>query len=76
MKKVHRLLLQRHSGKADQRRHDGRVAVDTRNTPFCSDGFEIGCHGGEKAQVAFFLECCDRGAMGFAATTAESPRLA
>lgn len=51
--KVHGLLLQRHSGKADERRHDGRVAVDTRNTRWCSDGFEIGCDNGEKVRVAF-----------------------
>ena len=49
--KVHGLLLQRHSGKADERRHDGRVAVDTRNTRWCSDGFEIGCDNGEKVRV-------------------------
>lgn len=68
--KVHGLLLQRHSGKADERRHDGRVAVDTRNTRWCSDGFEIGCDNGEKVRVAFSLDCCDREAMGFVATTA------
>ncbi len=68
--KVHGLLLQRHSGKADDRRHDGRVAVDTRNTRWCSDGFEIGCDNGEKVRVAFSLDCCDREAMGFVATTA------
>ncbi|MEW2850409.1 DDE-type integrase/transposase/recombinase, partial [Stenotrophomonas maltophilia] len=62
--------LQRHSGKADERRHDGRVAVDTRNTRWCSDGFEIGCDNGEKVRVAFSLDCCDREAMGFVATTA------
>lgn len=68
--KVHGLLLQRHSGKADERRHDGRVAVNTRNTRWCSDGFEIGCDNGEKVRVAFSLDCCDREAMGFVATTA------
>jgi len=68
--KVHGLLLRRHSGKADERRHDGRVAVDTRNTRWCSDGFEIGCDNGEKVRVAFSLDCCDREAMGFVATTA------
>ena len=50
--KVHGLLLQRHSGKGDERRHDGRIAVDTRNTRWCSDGFEIGCDNGEKVRVA------------------------
>lgn len=68
--KVHGLLLQRHSGKADERRHDGRVAVDARNTRWCSDGFEISCENGEKVLVASSLDCCDREAMGFVATTA------
>ena len=65
-----RLLLRLHSGKGDDRRHDGRIAVDTRNTRTCSDGFEIGCDNGEKVQVAFSLDCCDHEAMGFVATTA------
>lgn len=41
--KVHSLLLERHSGKGQERRHDGRVAVDCPDTRWCSDGFEIGC---------------------------------
>lgn len=68
--KVHGLLLQRHSGKADKRRHDGRVAVDTRKTRWCSDGFQIVCDNGEKVRVAFSLDCCDLEAMGFVASTA------
>ncbi len=35
----------------------------------CSDGFEIGCDDGEKVRVAFALDCCDREALGFVATT-------
>ena len=65
--KLHGLLLQRHSGRGEERRHDGRIAVDTRNTPRCSDGLEIGCDNGEKVRVAFALDCCDREAMGFEA---------
>jgi putative transposase len=67
--KLHGLLLQRHSGRGEERRHDGRIAVDTRNTRWCSDGLEIGCENGEKVRVAFALDCCDREAMGFVATT-------
>src|SRR5436853_398881 len=40
--KVHGLLLQRHAG-GEERRHEGRIAVDARNTRWCSDGLEIGC---------------------------------
>ena len=52
-----------------ERRHDGRIAVDERNRRWCSDGFEIGCDNGERVQVAFALDCCDREAMSFLATT-------
>src|SRR5215813_12467261 len=62
--KVHGLLLDRHVG-GDERRHDGRIAVDERNRRWCSDGFEIGCDNGERMRVAFALDCCDREAMSF-----------
>ena len=65
----HALLLQRHSGKDEGRRHDGRVAVDRSNLRWCSDGFEIRCDNHEKVRVAFALDCCDREALGFVATT-------
>jgi putative transposase len=67
--KLHGLLLQRHSGRGEERRHDGRIAVDIRNTRWCSDGLEIGCDNGEKVRVAFALDCCDREAMSYVATT-------
>jgi putative transposase len=53
-------LLQRQAGGAEQRRHNGRVAVERSNLRWCSDGFEIGCDNGEKVRVAFALDCCDR----------------
>lgn len=67
--KMHGLLLQRHAGGGAERRHEGRVAVDVRNTRWCSDGLEIGCENGERVRVAFALDCCDREAMSFVATT-------
>ena len=36
--KAHGLLLERHTGKGEERRHDGRVAVDHPDTRWCSDG--------------------------------------
>ncbi len=65
----HSLLLQRHSGREEPRRHDGRIAVDRSNLRWCSDGFEIGCDDGGKVRVAFALDCCDREALAFVATT-------
>lgn len=67
--KLHCLLLQRHASTGLERRHEGRVAVDARNTRWCSDGLEIGCDNGERVRVAFALDCCDREAMSFVATT-------
>jgi putative transposase len=64
----HGLLLQRHAG-GEERRHDGRIAVEQRNRRWCSDGFEIGCGNGDRVRVAFALDCCDREAMSFIATT-------
>ena len=66
---VHGLLLARHAGGHEERRHDGRVAVDSSNLRWCSDGFEIGCDNGEKVRVAFALDCCDREAIAHVATT-------
>jgi putative transposase len=67
--KLHGLLLQRHSGSREERGHNGRVAVDRRNTRWCSDALEIACDNGEKVRVAFALDFCDREAMGQVATT-------
>lgn len=67
--KVHGLLLQRHAGGHEERRHEGKIAVETPNTRWCSDGLEIGCENGERVRVAFALDCCDREAMSFVATT-------
>ena len=66
--KRHGLLLQRHAGGAE-RRHDGRIAVSEPNLRWCSDGFEVACDNGERVRIAFALDCCDREAMSFVATT-------
>jgi len=67
--KAHGLLLDRHTGNGEERRHDGRIAVDRPDTRWCSDGFEIGCDNGEKVRIAFTLDCCDREAISWVATT-------
>jgi putative transposase len=67
--KAHGMLLRRHAGGADPRRHDGKIAVAHSNLRWCSDGFELACDNGEKVRVAFALDCCDREAMAWIATT-------
>ena len=48
---------------------DGKVEVATRNTRWCSDRLEIAAENGERVRVAFALDCCDREAISFVATT-------
>jgi len=66
----HSLLLYRHGTRpVDTRKHEGKVAVKTSDTRWCSDGFELSCDNGEKVRVAFALDCCDREVMSWVATT-------
>ncbi|WP_368076897.1 IS3 family transposase [Burkholderia glumae] len=69
--RTHGLLMQRRAAPVrPQRRHDGKVAVERSNQRWCSDGFEFRCDNGEPLRVTFALDCCDREAMSWAATTA------
>lgn len=65
----HALLLRRPGVRRDNRRHDGRVAVKQSNARWCSDGFEFRCDDGSALRVTFALDCCDREAISWAATT-------
>jgi len=66
----HRLLLRRHTGRpVDTRSHHGRIGVSASNRRWCSDGFEIACDNQERVRIAFALDCCDREAMSWVATT-------
>ena len=68
--RVHGLLLERRpTPPRPQRRHDGKVAVAKSNQRWCSDGFEFRCDNGEPLRVTFALDCCDREAMSWVATT-------
>jgi putative transposase len=63
------LLLARYTGKPT-RTHDGKVMTLKSDLRWCSDAFEIRCWSGERVQVAFALDCCDREVIGYVATTA------
>jgi putative transposase len=64
------LLLRRHTGRPiDTRSHEGRIAVSQSDRRWCSDGFEIACDNRERVRIAFALDCCDREAMSWVATT-------
>ncbi|WP_432782375.1 IS3-like element IS2 family transposase [Escherichia coli] len=64
------LLLERKPAVPPSKRaHTGRVAVKESNQRWCSDGFEFCCDNGERLRVTFALDCCDREALHWAATT-------
>jgi putative transposase len=63
------LLLARHAGRRPERRHEGQVITLKSHLRWCSDAFEIRCWSGEAVRVASSLDCCDREAMSFVATT-------
>ncbi len=75
-KRVYRLMrknglcLQRHTGRRTPRKHEGRIATARSNVRWCSDVFEFTCWNGDIVRVAFALDCCDREAIGWIATTA------
>ncbi|MCG1019121.1 MULTISPECIES: IS3 family transposase [Burkholderiaceae] len=69
--RTHALLMQRRPQPPRvQRRHDGKVAVERSNQRWCSDGFEFRCDNGEALRVTFTLDCCEREAISWVATTA------
>ena len=68
--KKHGLLLERHTGRRRPREHDGQVATIRSNCRWCSDTLEFACWNGEVVRVALALDCHDREAIGWAATTA------
>lgn len=63
------LLLLHDKPQRQVREHKGHVAVPESNQRWCSDGFEFRCDNGEKLRVTFALDCCDREAIDWAAST-------
>lgn len=66
MKAAH-LLLAPYANKP-LRVHNGKIITLHSNTRWCSDGFYITCNNGERVQVAFSLDTCDREAMRYVAS--------
>ena len=65
--KANGLLLARFTGKPG-RTHEGKVITLKSDIRWCSDSFEIRCWNGERVQVAFAMDCCDREIMSWVAT--------
>jgi len=49
------------------RPHQGSVAVQSSDTRWCSDGFEIKCDSGQTVTASFTKDCCDREILAFCA---------
>ncbi|HBY1217419.1 IS3 family transposase [Klebsiella pneumoniae] len=64
----HQMLLHDKSARP-KREHKGKIAVVESDMRWCSDGFEFNCDNGEKLRVTFALDCCDREAIDWAAST-------
>jgi putative transposase len=68
--KKHGLLLERHTGRRRAREHHGQIMTIRSNCRWCSDALEFTCWNGEVVRVAFALDCHDREAISWVATTA------
>ncbi len=66
--KANDLLLARYDKKKTQT-HDGKVITLKSNTRWCSDCFAIQCFNGDRVNVAFALDTCDREVMSYVAST-------
>lgn len=72
-KRIYRIMKQ-HSllhlpyGKRPTMVHEGKIITIRSNLRWCSDSFTIICDNGERVQVAFGLDCCDREVIGYTAT--------
>nr|WP_205299071.1 IS3 family transposase [Pantoea communis] len=63
------LLLAKSGHRKPERSHTGNVVTLKPDTRWCSDGFEIRCWNREVVRVVFSLDCCDREAICWSATT-------
>ncbi|MBC4926531.1 IS3 family transposase [Klebsiella quasipneumoniae] len=63
------LLLAQSGHRKPERCHTGNVVTLKPDTRWCSDGFEIRCRNREVVRVVFSLDCCDREAICWSATT-------
>jgi putative transposase len=66
----HDLLLEHHTGRRRPREHDGQVTTIRSNCRWCSDALEFTCWNAEVVRLAFALDCHDREAISWVATTA------
>jgi transposase InsO family protein len=66
--KQHHLLLPSYD-KKPTRNHDGKVITLRSNTRWCTDTFAVQCNNGDRLNVAFAMDTCDREIIGYIAST-------
>ena len=64
----HGMLLACH-GKRPNKTHDGKIITLKSNLRWCSDAFGLRCWNGDHVQIAFVLDCHDREAITWIAST-------
>lgn len=65
--RIHDLQIPPKVRRRTGRAHTGKIATESSNVRWCSDALEISCWNGEKVQVGFALDCCDREALAWVA---------
>jgi putative transposase len=65
--RANNLLLQRFTGKSTKT-HDGKVVSLASNMRWSADTFSIKCFNGEKLEVSFCIDTCDREIISYVAT--------
>lgn len=73
-KRIYRIMRQNQLllapfGRRPANVHDGKIIAIRSNMRWCSDGFTITCWNGDRVSVAFALDCHDREAMSYIAST-------
>lgn len=62
------LLLERYTARPSKT-HDGKVITLRSNVRWCTDGFRIQCWNGDRLEVVFSLDCHDREAIRWIASS-------
>jgi len=67
--KESQLLLPKYVGFKPERKHEGKVITLRSNTRWCSDSLQFRCWDGQKIELAFVMDTCDREILSYVATT-------
>lgn len=65
--KMEKLLLPKYICFKPERKHEGKVITLRSNTRWCSDALQIRCWDGQKIEMAFVMDACDREILSYVA---------